>query len=202
MPLLEEQFMAGSIAKMAEGAAKQIYRIRETRLNILGGDVEHVPADGQAMQLVLDKLNKQEQALVALFVGTTQITHHTHTFRYFPVDDVEKEVVCRLSKHIGIVDKNDLSGEPVYLTLKAHKQSLQTAYTVDAKSSSLPSQLYYNLPGSADINLQCQTLSIVQSVAVAQYGIAIPLALDLFNSKQKTRIYIHPETGNILSIQQ
>jgi hypothetical protein len=90
----------------------------------------------------------------------------------------------------------------VYLTLKAHKQSLQTAYTVDAKSSSLPSQLYYNLPGSADINLQCQTLSIVQSVAVAQYGIAIPLALDLFNSKQKNRIYIHPETGNILSIQQ
>ena len=202
MPLLEEQFMAGSIAKMAEGAAKQIYRIRETRLNILGGDVEHVPADGQAMQLVLDELNKQEQALVALFVGTTQITQHTHTFRYFPADDVEKEVVCRLSKHIGIVDKNDLSGEPVYLTLKAHKQSLQTAYTVDAKSSSLPSQLYYNLPGSADINLQCQTLSIVQSVAVAQYGIAIPLALDLFNSKQKNRIYIHPETGNILSIQQ
>lgn len=74
MPLLEEQFMAGSIAKMAEGAAKQIYRIRETRLNILGGDVEHVPADGQAMQLVLDELDKQEQALVALFVGTTQIT--------------------------------------------------------------------------------------------------------------------------------
>ena len=66
MPLLEEQFMAGSVAKMAEGAAKQIYRIRETRLNILAGDVEHVPADGKAMELVLNELNKQEQALVAL----------------------------------------------------------------------------------------------------------------------------------------
>ena len=193
--------MAGSISKMAEGAAKQIYRIRETRLNILGGDVEHVPADGQAMQLVLDELDEQEQALVALFVGTTQVTQHIHTFRYLPADDVEKEVVCRLSKHTGIVDKNDLSGEPVYLTLKAHKQSLQTAYMVDPKSS-LPSQLYYNLPGTADICLQYQTINISQSVTVAQYGIAIPLAMDLFTGKQKNSIYIHPETGNILSIQQ
>ena len=201
MPLLEEHFMAGSVAKMAEGAAKQIYRIRETRLNILGGDVEHVPADGQAMQLVLDELDQQEQALVALFVGTTHVTQHTHTFRYFPADDVEKDVVCRISKHTGIVDKNDLSGEPVYLTLKAHKQSLQTAYMVDTKSP-LPSQLYYNLPGTADICLQCQTLSIAQSVTVAQYGVAIPLAMDLFMGKQKNSIYIHPETGNIISIQQ
>ena len=68
MPLLEEQFMAGSVAKMAEGAAKQIYRLRETRLNLLAGDMEHVPADGVAMQLVLDELNKQEQALVELFL--------------------------------------------------------------------------------------------------------------------------------------
>ena len=201
MPLLEEQFMAGSVAKMAEGAAKQIYRIRETRLNILGGDVEHVPTDGQAMQLVLDELDQQEQALVALFIGTTQVTQHTHTFHYLPADDVEKEVVCRLSKHTGIVDKNDLSGEPIYLTLKAHKQSLQTSYIVDSKAT-IPSQLYYNLPGTADILLQHQALSISKSITVAQYGVAIPLALDWFNSKQQYSISIHPETGNILSITQ
>ena len=201
MPLLEEQFMAGSVAKMAEGAAKQIYRIRETRLNILGGDVEHVPADGKAMQLVLDELDQQEQALVALFVGTTIVTHHKHTFSYLPADDVEKEVVCRLSKHTGIVDKDDLSGEPIYLTLKAHKQSLQTAYMVDPKAT-IPSQLYYNLPGTADISLQHQALSISQSITVAQYGVSIPLALDLFKSKQEYSIYMHPETGNILSIKQ
>lgn len=201
MPLLEEHFLTGSLAKMAEGTAKQIYRIRETRLNILGGDVEHVPADGQAMQLVLNELDKQEQALVELFIGTTQLTHHTHTIHYLPADDIEKEVICRLSKHTGIVDKNDLSGEPIYLTLKAHKQSLQMSYMISPKTT-IPSQLYYNLPGTADIVLQYQTLSMAQSIIVAQYGVAIPLALDLFNTKQHYRIYIHPETGNILSIQQ
>ena len=75
MPLLEEQFLASSVAKMAEGAAKQIYRIREMRLNLLASEVEHVPADGEAMKLVLEELNNREQALAELFVGKTVVCH-------------------------------------------------------------------------------------------------------------------------------
>ena len=200
MPLLEEHFMAGSIAKMAEGAAKQIYRIRETRLNILGGDVEHVPADGAAMQLVLNELDKQEKALVALFVGTTNVQTHTHQLQYCPVDSKEKEVICRFSKHTGIVNKNDLSGEPLYLSIAANKQALQTH--IEYAKGIVPSQIYYNLPGSAQVHLQYQSLNILDNITVAQFGVAIPLAQDLLTSNPKHSIYINPETGNILSIQQ
>lgn len=202
MPLLEEQFMAGSVAKMAEGAAKQIYRIRETRLNILAGDVEHVPADGKAMELVLNELDKQEQALVALFVGKTQVTHHTHAVRYVPEESVEKEVVCRLSAHNGIVDKNDLSGEPLYLTLVAKKQTLLPAGIAD-KNTPLLSQIHYNLPGEAQVTLTFKGKQMAeQTVAVAQYGIAIPLAQDLFTGKSTPIITISEDTGNILSIEK
>lgn len=202
MPLLEEQFMAGSVAKMAEGAAKQIYRIRETRLNILAGDVEHVPADGKAMELVLNELDKQEQALVALFVGKTQVTHHTHAVRYVPEESVEKEVVCRLSAHNGIVDKNDLSGEPLYLTLVAKKQTLLPAGIAD-KNTPLLSQIHYNLPGEAQVALTFKGKQMVeQNVAVAQYGVAIPLAQDLFTGKATPTIKISAETGNILEIRR
>ena len=202
MPLLEEQFMAGSVAKMAEGAAKQIYRIRETRLNILAGDVEHVPADGKAMELVLNELDKQEQALVALFVGKTQVTHHTHAVRYVPGESVEKEVVCRLSAHNGIVDKNDLSGEPLYLTLVAKKQTLLPAGIAD-KNTPLLSQIHYNLPGEAQVALTFKGKQMAeQNVAVAQYGIAIPLAQDLFTGKSTPIITISEDTGNILSIEK
>ena len=200
MPLLEEHFMAGSIAKMAEGAAKQIYRIRETRLNILGGDVEHVPADGVAMQLVLNELEKQEKALIALFIGTTQVQTYTHQLQYCPTDSVEKEIICRFSKHTGIVSKDDLSGEPIYLSIAANKQVLQT--NIESVKGTIPSQIYYNLPGSAKVNLQYQSLKVLQNITVAQYGVAIPLAQDLLTSNPKHRIYINPETGNILSIQQ
>ena len=202
MPLLEEQFMAGSVAKVAEGAAKQIYRIRETRLNILAGDVEHVPADGKAMELVLNELDKQEQALVALFVGKTQVTHHTQAVRYVPGESVEKEVVCRLSAHNGIVDKNDLSGEPLYLTLVAKKQTLLPAGIAD-KNTPLLSQIHYNLPGEAQVALTFKGKQMAeQNVAVAQYGVAIPLAQDLFTGKTVPTIQISAETGNILEIRR
>ena len=202
MPLLEEQFMAGSVAKMADGAAKQIYRIRETRLNILAGDVEHVPADGKAMELVLNELDKQEQALVALFVGKTQVTHHTHAVRYVPEESVEKEVVCRLSAHNGIVDKNDLSGEPLYLTLVAKKQTLLPAGIADKNTPTL-SQIHYNLPGEAQVALTFKGKQMAeQNVAVAQYGVAIPLAQDLFTGKATPTIKISAETGNILEIRR
>ena len=202
MPLLEEQVMAGSVAQMAEGTAKQIYRIRETRLNILAGDVEHVPADGKAMELVLNELDKQEQALVALFVGKTQVTHHTHAVRYVPEESVEKEVVCRLSAHNGIVDKNDLSGEPLYLTLVAKKQTLLPAGYRD-KTTPLLSQIHYNLPGEAQVTLTFKGKQMAeQTVAVAQYGVAIPLAHELFTGKSTPIITISEDTGNILSIEK
>ena len=202
MPLLEEQFMAGSVAKMADGAAKQIYRIRETRLNILAGDVEHVPADGKAMELVLNELDKQEQALVALFVGKTQVTHHTHAVRYVPGESVEKEVVCRLSAHNGIVDKNDLSGEPLYLTLAAKKETLLPAGIAD-KNTPLLSQIHYNLPGEAQVALTFKGKQMAeQTVAVAQYGVAVPLVQDLFAGKAIPKIKISAETGNILEIRR
>ena len=200
MPLLEEQFVAGSVAKMAEGAAKQIYRLRETRLNLLAGDMEHVPADGMAMQLVLDEINKQEQALVELFVGTRVVKHGSHTLRYLPEESVEKDVICRLSQHTGIVDKNDLSGEPIYLTVEATKQALRMQMLEEGKVPTL-SQLYYNLPGNAVIRIEHKGKVMNESeFPVAQWGVAVPFAAELF-TKTAPVIRINPQTGNILSIQ-
>ena len=55
----EELLMAGSTAKQAEVAAKQIYRIRESRLNILTGEADNLPPDGEAMKLVIQQLEEQ-----------------------------------------------------------------------------------------------------------------------------------------------
>ena len=202
MPLLEEQFVASSTAKMAEGAAKQIYRIRETRLNILGGDVEHVPADGDAMKQVLDELNKQEQMLVALFVGTTSVTQRTQTIYYTPTESVEDEIICRFSQYNGIVDSNDLSGEPIFLSLVAKKQALQANLESTNKTIG-SSQLYYNLPGEADVKITFKNkIEAQRKFAIAQYGVSIPLSNDLFTGRTLTTIYINPQTGNIQSIQR
>lgn len=203
MPLLEEQMMANSTAKMAEGAAKQIYHLRETRLNILAGDVEHAPADGQAMQLVMDELNLREQQLTDLFIGKKTSQHHTQTIYYTPTEQTSSTILYRLSQFSGLVPADDLSGEPIYINIHAHKQSLTLEKDATNKNAAKPSQLYYNLPGSADIQIIFNgTTQASATYSVAQYGVAIPLALDLFSGKNIPHIYFNTETGNISSIQQ
>ena len=202
MPLLEEQFVASSTAKMAEGAAKLIYRIRETRLNLLAGEVEHVPADGKSMELVLAELEKQEQALVELFVGKKKVSSGSKTLRYKPEECVYDAVLCRFSLHSGVVDANDLSGEPLYISVDATQEMVQPLVEENSKAPAL-SQLYYNLPGEADVVLKYKGEEWMRAhYQIAQLGVAIPLAKQWFTGKDIPVIRLNPETGNILSIEQ
>ena len=203
MPLMEEQMVASSIAKMAEGAAKQIYHIREMRMNLLAGDVEHTPADGQAMQLVLNELDKREQMLAELFIGTRVGKHHAQTIYYVPNKDVKNHVIGRFSQYTGMVGANDLSGEPIRLTLTGDRQSYVSVEEKAANSKILPSQVFYNLPGAANLTVEYgNKLKLSTNMAIAQYGVAIPLAKSLLNNKNTPRIYFNTQTGNILSIEQ
>ena len=200
MPLLEEQFIAGTTAKMAEGAAKQIYRIREMRLNLLAGEVEHVPADGKAMELVLAELSQREEELVALFVGTRSVEHKTHTLHYAPEKTVKKEVVCRFSQHSGVVKSDDLSGSPIYVNVKTSKPTMRDAET---GSKVVLSPIYYNLPGLAQVDIEYNGQVMCKGdYAIAQLGVAIPLSSELFIGKETPIIRFNPETGNIQSIEQ
>ena len=111
--------MAGSTAKQAEVAAKQIYRIRESRMNILTGDADNLPPDGEAMKLVIQQLEEQEKALTNLFTGIQAKEVSDYEVTIVPFDNLDKEVLFRFSPQLGIVDADDLGGAPVYMNLKA-----------------------------------------------------------------------------------
>jgi hypothetical protein len=99
------------------------------------------------------------------------------------------------------VGKDDLSGEPIYLTLKATKQALQEVVEQNSKAP-LPSQIYYNLPGRAQVSIEYQNQELCnQQYLVAQFGVAVPLGQELFLNKPAPIIYFNHQTGNILSIQ-
>lgn len=201
MPLLEEQMIASSTAKMAEGAAKQIYQIRETRLNILAGDVEHVPADGQALLLTLEELEKQEQALTELFIGKRIVRTQTKTIYYTPGKDVSLRTLVRISQYAGIVATDDLSGKPLRISITGERQSLLPLDS-KKKTSDEHSQLYYNIPGSAFISIDYAGKVIATAtMPIAQYGIAVPLAKNILYTEKLPHIYFNTQTGNILSIQ-
>ena len=139
--------MSGSVAKMAEMAAKQIYRIRESRMDILTGEADNMPADGESLRIIIEQLDQQEQALTAMFTGTTSVEYTTQRIKYTPSDDVKNQVVLRFSEHLGFVDANDLSGAPIYLSVAVLERG---EYPIDNKGvvKKVPKgALAYNIPG-------------------------------------------------------
>ncbi|MBQ0034192.1 MAG: DUF4831 family protein [Bacteroidales bacterium] len=192
--LLEEQILASSVSKMAEGTAKQIYHIREARLNWLCGEVENMPADGKSLEMILAQLDRQEKQLTSLFLGKE--THKTlHKRVVLEAKDYNDEVVVRFSEISGPVEADDLSGEPIYLTATCSRQQ----YEGDKKSATA-SQLYYNLPGTIDCTLSDGEKTIQEkTIQVGQFGISV--ALPAQTAKSAKKICLDPNTGALISVE-
>ena len=202
--LSEELLMAGSTARQAEVAAKQIYRIRESRLNILTGESDNLPPDGAAMKLVIQQLEEQEKALTNLFVGilTKETSHYEVSIT--PYDDLDKEVLFRFSSRMGIVNADDLGGDPVYMNLKATDR----APALDAKEAEKKEKsmkgIIYNIPGKANIEIIMNRKTLYKGEAqITQFGTREGLAPVMFEDKKApVKVYFYSETGAIKQIIQ
>ena len=195
-PLSEEALFASSKAKMAEAAAKQIYRIREARTNLISGEVEHMPADSKMLGLMLDKLEEQEAELVALFVGETKSRKHHKIIYLTPEQDEQGKVLLRFSRFAGPVAADDLSGEPLMLNMTVSKKELQPS---EEKPKAV-SDIRYNIPGEVSVQVtdnKGKTL-IDKAVPVAQFGVSVALPQDLI--RRQPHILFNTRTGAILSI--
>lgn len=197
-----ELLTSGSLAKRAENAANAIYRIRESRTNYATGEADQMPPDGASLKLILEELNKQEDILKALFLGTTQTATAVRTFDYTPSGDTDGEVVLRISDFNGIVNKDDLSGEPVYLSLKVLTKGIAP---LDEKGEvkKLPKgAVMYKIPGKAQITLTYEGKEVFKNAFdVAQFGVDYGLNPALFTDKKNpTFVKFHPSTGGIKEI--
>jgi len=193
--LLEEQMLASSVSKMAEGTAKQIYHIREARMNWLTGDVENMPADGESLNTILKQLDRQEKQLTALFLGTEK-RKTLHKLICLDPEDCKDKVVFRFSQINGPVDADDLSGEPYYLTLTTSRQQ----YSEEVKKGAAPSQVYYNLPGQMNATLTDGVRTLQEKTfPVGQFGISVALPATTF--KQAKAIRFDVKSGALVAVE-
>jgi hypothetical protein len=200
----EELLMAGSVAKQAEVAAKQIYRIRESRLNILTGEADNLPPDGEAMKLVIQQLEEQEKALTNLFTGIIVEEVADYEVTIVPYDDLDKEVIFRFSPLLGIVDADDLGGNPVYLSLRATERAPELDPKEAAKKEKNMKGIIYNLPGKAVVEITMNKKTLYKGeVQITQFGTQEGLAPVMFEDKKSpVKVYFYPETGAIKQIIQ
>lgn len=205
--LSEEILRAGSTAKQAELIAKQIYRLRESRTNILTGEADNMPPDGNAYKLVMEQLDQQEKALTAMFIGTETVETGTKTFTIIPDSkDIDRQIIFRFSSKLGIVDANDLSGAPIHLSLR--NQSPRSASELTPKEQQALEKkfskgLIYNVPGKGELKVDFNGKNYVtQVIEVVQYGDREVLTpSQLGDGKRVVRIVFYPELGSIKQIQ-
>lgn len=199
LPLGEEYMMAGSTAKLAEGAAKQIYRIRESRMSILTGDLEHLPADGTSLQTMTEKLDQLESELTELFIGKTRVEVEKHQVRFTPETPVTNSVLFRISALKGIVPVEDLTGNPYYLTVVPEKNKVSN---FDSRSKKADSELNTVLPATTKITIGNGTNELfTNQFAMPQFGIVVSYSDDLL-SEIASKVWVDFQTGRLLSIEK
>ncbi len=198
----QEILAAGSSAKMAELIAQEIYDIRESKNQLNKGQADFMPKDGEQMRIMLNNLNTQEAALLQMFEGVTEKDTVETTITFVPSKAVDKQVLFRFSKKFGLVDADDLSGEPYYISIEdLHKQVENTAIDTSEKKSKDDAGIYANLPGKIKATLYRSEKQIAEyEVYAAQFGITAPMDNELFSKKLLTSLVYDPTTGHVETI--
>ncbi len=199
---VDEDFLASqSSAKQAQMLAENLMEIRESKVALTRGTAETMPTDGRQLELMLASLAHQEASITAAFCGTTETEKVSRTYNFMPSED-GRTILFRMSDFCGFVGPDDLSGDPVYISVKVGREP---ELPVDAKGEpkKLPKDaVVYSLPGSASISLTYMGKTLYgKELDFSQFGIKFGLAPSLFSDKKSPSYAVFdPATGALKEI--
>lgn len=199
--LNEEILATGSTAKRAELIAQEIYNIRESKNLLTRGEADYMPKDGEQLRIMLNQLEQQNTALTQLFTGTTVCDTTEYVVTVCPMAATNDQVLFRLSQRNGLVDADDLSGEPFYLTVEDLK-TVPAPLETGKKKKKSEEGIYVNVPGRIRITVsQASEPLFDKELTAGQFGNVELLGEELFNRKFITRIVLNPTHGGVEKIE-
>jgi len=172
-------------------------------MDIITGQADNVPPDGEAMKITLAQLDEQEQALISLFSGTAERIEEVYEITLIPDGELKKEVLFRFSEKLGIIDPDDLAGTPIYIDLTKANSPAPLDPKEAAKREKMKG-VFYNIPGTGNYTVTMNGATLLKGqTSVVQFGIKEVLAPKLFEDKKAPiRVTFYPETGAIKQIAQ
>ena len=194
---------ATSTAKMAELTANEIYDIRDSRTQLSRGEADFMPKDGAQLKIMMTELDTQEKALLQVFAGTTRKDTTMTTLYFVPRNETDRELLFRFSKHFGLVDADDLSGTPYYISIAKTKSVDNEAEPEADKKDKNDIGLRVNIPAKMEATIFGGNKSqLATKVFTApQLGKVEALSGELFGKKQSSKLVLDPLNGSILSIE-
>lgn len=196
--LSAEMLAAGSTAKMAELTASQLVELQYRRRQLITGEADDMPKDAKQLQLMLDEIDRQADAMEALFRGYLTRDTVEHTIMMCPEKEVNKDVLFRLSRHIGLVDKDDLAGVPYYISIEDLHHTSQELFEkpLDKKNRGF----YANVPGRIRVSLYGDEEMLGSyELLVPQFGFLELRGADQFKH-YTTHLQLNPLTGAVESL--
>lgn len=197
-----EYVRASTPAKRAEIAAAEIYRLRESRTAVLSGDTDQPFADGEALRIAVDGLDRAEQSLTERFLGTSDTTTFVRVVRPLKIEE-GRQVAFRFSPVEGLLPSDDLRGEPIYLTIRITERAEPLPERErQKKEKQLSRGFVYTVPGSVEATLTHRGRRLAGGAfAVGQLGSVEALEGGLFTDKKmETSVRFDPATGAILKV--
>lgn len=197
----EDILTAGSTAKMAQLIAQEIYDIRDSRNQLQRGQAEFMPKDGQQLQLMMNGLDTQERALRQVFEGVTERDTTEMTLEFIPTEAVNRHLLFRFSRHFGLVDADDLSGTPYYISIAAEEKPQQPEEPKKKDKDDIG--LNVNMPVKVSATLYHDSAPVKKfDFHAPQFGTVENLSGALFGKKQTSKIILNPITGGLESIKE
>ena len=190
-----EILSAGSTAKQAELTAQLIYELQERRLQFITGEADDMPQDEQQLRLMIEETDRQRDMLMTLFTGNVRRDTTEYAVSLCPDGEVNRQVVFRLSQQRGLVDADDLSGIPFYMTIEdSNRTNMQKYALPDNKKEG---GFYVNVPGYIRLTLYREdSLLSIFHLPMAQFGFVELRGGQLFRRYQ-THMRLNPVTGAV-----
>lgn len=199
--MTQDMIRSSSISKRAELAAARIFELRETRSDLLSGQADNPPADGRAMQIVLDNLSKQEEALTAMFAGTEQTWTSVRTVTISPDgDNITDDIIARISPFDGIIDPDNLAGGPMTVSVTTVSEGELPVNEKGEEKKFPKGGVAYQIPGTAQVTVKYDGKTVAdQLVSLAQLGVTFGVDPSLFTDKKApSQLRFDPVTGGIV----
>lgn len=203
-PSLPQEFaLAGSLSKQADIAAKYLFEIRESKVDLMKGDVDAMPKDGASLKIALEGLENQEAATLAMFQGVTTQEEFVYRVRVTPEADISNRTIFRFSELYGPVPADDLSGAPITLDLNVLENTAPETPEDERKMEKGLKGIIYNVPGKAEVTVRFEGKPLLtRQLPIVQFGQRQSLIPKLFKLRKEDNLQVvfDPETGAIREI--
>lgn len=172
VPVQQSEVVQMSLEQKAAQTAELIFKLRQKRLDIITGDTD-ATFDGEAMQAVINEINRLEEAYLSMFLGTSVYDMQTAIFDVIPTASNAKQIYIafRLSDSEGLLPSTNVQGRPFVIELQIPNGKSVGQTNIDEAAMSTKGRVAYRKPLTVIAKLKDGSKEIMQSrMPVYQLG--------------------------------